>query len=507
MLAAALLFLAQVPGPQVLTFFSPVDDTDQPYGLYLPKDYNEAKKWPLVISLHGATSNHRLNLRRVFGQGNRAGESDSEATRYWPAMKDIGMIVATPLARGTMGYQGIAEDDVYRVLDDVKKRFSIDEDRVYLTGLSMGGGGSLWLSLTKPDVWAAVAAVCPAPPLGTDALAGNAINLPVKLFQGDQDPLVPVAQTRRWAETLLKLGVRGEYVEYPGVRHNSWDKAYADGAIFDWFAPLKRERDPERVRYASANPRYRAAYWVELDSFTPGTLASVDAVRKGATVEITTANLDGFTLKRKAGRVVVDGQTLNPKSMSGSRSFTLVNGKWREGRAPAPSKWKGPIGEVTAKRHIYVYGTADDPSSEELARRRAEAQGLTNWAIVPRQPLLLTLLAMADREVTEKELAQSNLVLLGDARTNSWIAKYGADLPLTLKPGAADYTLVTITRTRDREIAVVTGKPISFAPRPFTPNPLANDYVLLRAGETVASGFFTRDWKPTQTLPDVVEVH
>ena len=151
-------------GPQVLTFFSDADDTEQPYGLYLPQNYDAAKKYPLVIMLHGAGSNHRLALRRVFGKSNANGETDVEATRYFPEWKDVEYIVASPLARGTAGYQGIPEKDVYDVLADVKKRFSVDEDRVYLTGLSMGGGGTLWLGLSRPDVWAAIAPVCPAAP-------------------------------------------------------------------------------------------------------------------------------------------------------------------------------------------------------------------------------------------------------------------------------------------------------------------------------------------------------
>ena len=141
-----------------------MDDTDQPYALYLPKAFDPAKNYPLVISLHGAGSNHRLNLRRVFGQSNLPGETDVEATRYFPDWADIDVFVASPLARGTMGYQGIAEKDVYDVLADVERRFPVDEDRVYLTGLSMGGGGAIWLGLTRPDVWAAIAPVCPVPP-------------------------------------------------------------------------------------------------------------------------------------------------------------------------------------------------------------------------------------------------------------------------------------------------------------------------------------------------------
>ena len=130
-------------GPQVLSFFSSIDDTDQPYGLYIPENYDSSKKYPLIIMLHGAGSNHRLALRRVFGKSNHNGETDVEATRYFPEWKPVDFIVASPFARGTLGYQGVGEQDVYDVLADVEKRFNIDKDRVYLTGLSMGGGGTL----------------------------------------------------------------------------------------------------------------------------------------------------------------------------------------------------------------------------------------------------------------------------------------------------------------------------------------------------------------------------
>ena len=148
--------------------------------------------------------------------------------------------------RGTAGYQGIPENDVYAVLADVKKRFPVDEDRVYLTGLSMGGR-TLWIGLTRPDIWAAIAPVCPAPPNGTEAFAPNALNYPVHFFQGGADPVVKPEGTRNWVKKLQDLGTNVAYDEFPGVQHDSWVPAYKDEAIFKWFGNTRRNPFPDRA--------------------------------------------------------------------------------------------------------------------------------------------------------------------------------------------------------------------------------------------------------------------
>src|SRR6266478_3259759 len=155
LLASPFLLPQTTPGPRTLTFHSTVDDSEQPYALYLPKSLRPDAKYPLVISLHSELSNHRLNLRQVFGLPGRVGDRDADEVRLFSAV-DAGNIVACPLARGTMGYQGIAETDVYEVLADVERRFPIDHDRIYLTGISMGGSGALRFALTRPGIWAAV---------------------------------------------------------------------------------------------------------------------------------------------------------------------------------------------------------------------------------------------------------------------------------------------------------------------------------------------------------------
>lgn len=522
-LAAALPVAAQPlrPGPQVVTFFSQVDDSDQPYGLYVPKDFDASKRYPLVISLHGAGSNHRLNLRRVFGQGNRPGESDAEAARRFPPLKDVDFIVASPLARGSMGYQGIAERDVLDVLADVRQRFPIDEDRVYLTGLSMGGGGTLWLGLTRPDLWAAIAVVCPAAPDGLMELAPNALNLPVYLFHGEADPAVPVGVSRRWASALKELGGPVRYTEFPGVKHNSWDSAYRDGAIFELFGRHRRERFPQRVRFVSRAYRNASAYWIRMDALTPGSPASIDARFTAPNrMEVSTERLDGFTVSLQGHpmfsdarplEIVIDGVRLAGKGAS-EFSFSRVSGSWKAGRFAAPARAKragseGPASEVVAGRHVYIYGTGDNPAPEELSRRRVAALAAADWSS-PRSRLMLDLRVLSDGEARAADLEGANLVLFGTKETNLMIRKLAPQLPMELHAGAADYGLVFVAPAGNRLVLVNSGLPwwtgAEYARRQDARFPAApyrvlmsfGDYILFKGSleDVVAEGRFDANW-------------
>lgn len=460
-------------GPQVVTIFSDVDDSEQPYGLYLPKNYDERRKYPLVVMLHGALSNHRLELKRVFGKSNLPGETDLEASRYFPAWDGVEYIVVTPFARGTMGYQGIAEKDVWDVIADAKRRFSIDEDRTYLTGLSMGGGGTLWIGLTRPDFWAAIAPVCPAPPFGSVERAGNALHLPVHFFQGGADPVVPAEGTRRWRDRLAELGTKVEYVEYPGVQHNSWENAYANGAIFKWFAQFKRNRFPDRVRFTTDRHAYRGAYWVAFDQLTPGTFAKIDAEFKAQNrIEITTSDLDAFTLnlaghpKYKQGpvQITIDGKALT--ASGAAISLRRQNGAWTTGKYERAADAKGPgiegpMSEAVARRHVYVFGTGGTPSREdaqtrrEIANRAAAFGGSTQMG----GRLMLNLRAIADTQVRPSDYESSDLVLFGTKETNNVIAKLADKLPLHLDPKASDYGLLYVYPVNGHYVLVNSGAP------------------------------------------------
>src|SRR5215831_5230750 len=110
------------PGPRLATYLSPVDNTEQTYALYVPPTLEPGRKYPLVISLHAEDTSPQICLMRVFGQENRVADGSLAPLRFFRP-RDVGYLVACPQARGTMGYQGIAERDVYDVLADIERKF------------------------------------------------------------------------------------------------------------------------------------------------------------------------------------------------------------------------------------------------------------------------------------------------------------------------------------------------------------------------------------------------
>jgi poly(3-hydroxybutyrate) depolymerase len=514
-------------GPQVLTFHSSVDDTEQPYGLYLPENYDPARQYPLVMMLHGAGSNHRLALRRVFGKSNAKGETDVEASRYFPNWKAVDYIVASPLARGTMGYQGIAEKDVLDVLADVQERFSVDENRTYLTGLSMGGGGTLWLGLSHPHIWAAIAPVCPAPPPMAADLAGNALNIPVKIFQGGADPVVSAASVQEWVERFEAQQVEVEYVEYPGVGHDSWVPAYADGTIFEWFSQYERDDDPEHVRFSTYDYEHAESFWVRINAITPGELAFIEAEFTAKNkIEVRTRNVESFTLTLKGHpffdpngrtRFNVDGRIYQTATRLQNLNMVKTEAGWKMGAYRPEGLYKkkgqeGPMLRTISDRHVYVYGTADKPTEEVLAQRRAQAEQAAYWSLYRGEFLGRIMVfprVLSDRQVRPSDFESANLILFGDRQTNSVIERFADDLPLELAAESEGHGLALVYPQGDRLILVNSGRSIMEAPHPpEAPEglnwlglpamfrlALYQDFVLFDEDKVLVNGLFDQQWQ------------
>ncbi|MFO8000858.1 MAG: prolyl oligopeptidase family serine peptidase, partial [Marinilabilia sp.] len=444
---------------------------------YLPENFEPEKTYPLVVMLHGAMSNHRLALRRVFGKTNLPGESDAEASRYFPEWDNEEYIVVAPYARGTMGYVGIPEEDVMQVIEKTRKDFNIDRNRIYLTGLSMGGGGTLFIGLSRPDLFAAIAPVCPAPPPETFDLLENALNLPVAIHQGGADPVVRPEGTRQIVDELRNTGTMVEYHEYPGVQHDSWDNAYAEGKIFDWFDKIERNPFPDRVRFATKRYKYSSAYWLKIDKLMPGDLSRVDARFADTNqIKVEAENIDAFTLdlsghdnfnKDELLEVVINGEEVSslPKLEHG---FTRENGEWEARRYHAPVMAKkqgleGPLDEVLNDRHVFVYGTLGVEDEAEYQRRKEKAFEAADFSVTfggdYYQESTINPRVIPDQDVSSYDRQHSNLILLGDHTTNSIIAEIKDKLPVHLKDSTGTYGMVYIYPHNGNYVVVNSGVP------------------------------------------------
>jgi predicted peptidase len=198
------------------------DGKEAKYVLFVPHDYNGDKPYPLILFLHGA--------------GERmGGQKEPVAVGIGPAIKksekDFPCLVIIPQAR--RGWQA-GSPDAKRALDilaEVEKEYKVDAKRVYLTGLSMGGYGTWSLAVAHPDKWAAIVPVCGG---GDPKQAEKIKDIPCWCFHGDADPAVKVEKSRQMIEAIKKAGGDPKYTEYPGVGHNSWDKAYGTKELLPW---------------------------------------------------------------------------------------------------------------------------------------------------------------------------------------------------------------------------------------------------------------------------------
>src|SRR5262249_31485379 len=142
--------------------------------------------------------------------------------------------------------------------------------------------------------WAGVVAMCPDSMPGAEDLGPNLLDVPLRIYHGEQDTVVPVSSSRAWQRRLLDAGVPVTYLEYPLTRHNVWDVAYSRDGAFEWLAAQRRNRWPDRVRFLARSYRYSSAYWVRIDRLTPGVTAQIDARRlPNGDVQVSAKNLDG----------------------------------------------------------------------------------------------------------------------------------------------------------------------------------------------------------------------
>lgn len=205
------------------------------YRLVLPEDYNSNNTYPLILFLHGAGERGSDNTKQLNNCVQNIANSAPNAIIVAPQCTEGNQWVDTPWSNVSYSTDTVAESNelqmVMMLLEKLKKEYSVDKDRIYVSGISMGGFGTWDLITRHPNTFAAAIPVCG----GADSSKAEVVkNIPIYTFHGESDWDVPVAGTRAMVEAIKTAGGNKiTYTEYAGRGHNIWDDAFATTGLFD----------------------------------------------------------------------------------------------------------------------------------------------------------------------------------------------------------------------------------------------------------------------------------
>jgi predicted esterase len=419
-----------------------VDGSIQYCRAYLPAEYVTSEQWPLILTLHGynPANPKYVDWWRVD-------------LRHHPIAENQGAIYIEPHGRGNAQYLGIGDRDVMRCLDEAKRRFAVDADRIYLTGESMGGHGTWAVAARHPDVFAAAAPVFggwdfritnvsspvtqPAPATTLEAFgfertssfseAENLLHVPLLVVHGDADAAVNVINSRHVVTMMQRWGYDIRYHEMPGYEHEDLGQ---QAMIADWLLTHRRVAAPATVRLRSTDLAGAAAYWLRVRAFqSPSEIIRVAAeVLQPGLVRIDSTNVAALTIHLPAAlrgpteklRVIWNGQAHELNAARGGELGTIPSAKLvkRAGLA-------GPLSAVVATPFALVVGTiSTDARMRETIQARADylAQQWLGWQ---HQPLRM----LKDTEVTAEHEKAYSLMLIGGADANAVTRKLARQLP------------------------------------------------------------------------------
>jgi predicted esterase len=455
------------------TFLSRIDGSVQYFAVLPPKNYDPNKTYALILSLHGAGVE-------------ASGQADAYRAKDWA-------FVVCPTNRKPFGFdwQDWGRLDCLEVLSEAESQFPIDDNRIYLTGHSMGGHGTWHIGLHHPDLFAAM-----APSAGWTSFqlyvpyflrksdifghpgllairdmglreerllnfVENALNLPIYILQGGADDNVPPVHARFFYSALKKLGYRALYREVEGMGH-WWDNKETEGIdcvdsdeLLDFLKNKVRNPNPKHIIFKTTDIGLNNKNgWLEIDE--PERLYNdslVDAEIKDGTITVTTENIAQFTIhisseliSQKEMNLKVNGQELRCK-LSGNDFITLQK-KGRQFQLKKSEKHKllqrpsriknvskspalfGPIKKAYFSPFILIYGTQGGSDSTEinLHHARIEAQ---NWWLRGNGYVEI----IPDIEVNSEIVRRYNLIIFGGPETNAVSAKIMKDLPISIENG------------------------------------------------------------------------
>ena len=504
---------APAPGELTVRYYrSPIDDSVQPYSIWLPQDYSREQKYAVVVQLHGTNFKEVLSGSRLRPRGMGASQ--------W-VIPQLPVIYVHCTGGPTTFYQGIGEVDILSVIEEVKRLHSIDPDRVFIMGHSMGGAGSYTVGLHQPDHFGGIMAFDPA--MGNKAAVVQS-GLP-EWMQPQIDIVTPskLYSNARNVDVFFKnagAGIQRNNTEYsdgivaqggfattevlPGLPH-SFGSMYPNA---NWVTELIAHpirRRPAEVKFYTNTLQYNRAYWVTLDRLTQHNAdAIVTATCNESRVSVTTNNIDAFTLrldeaptpKGSSAKLLIDGRELLSGPLPAIVHLHRTSGDWQVGEVPATGLAKrhglqGPIGDAFNSRFLAVYGKDDrDLAISELDAIRNPPGPFDIHGDFP--------MKVAEK-VTSQDIQTSNLILFGTPESNVVLKRIASSLP-SESLNQSGVFIYPNPENPNRYVVVWNTRVLSLPKHGLSagwimPLNLLPDYVQVNDGKIVSGGFFSNEWK------------
>ncbi len=533
------------PAPGTLTMRylrSRTDGSVQPYALWLPKRYDPAGKYPLLIQLHGIGPKQLAGRRHLWkGMG----------VLEWIDVHTP-VIIAHCYGRGNTFYQGMGEVDVLETVDEIRRLFPVDPERIFLMGHSMGGAGAYTVGLHHPDGFGSITPIDPA--MGSRITPQDDAEMPAwmtpQVAINSFGRLYPNARNVNVFFKNAGAGIGGSSTEYSDgiVAQGGFSTTESFPGLPHHFAPILSyavfvpqaivqpiRRHPPEVKLYTNTLRYNRAYWVTIDrlirhnehslvtaTFDDGKPRPQPGRRPGAgqppapapesrpaSLRVSTTNVEALTL-RLAGAVVpkglelpleVDGRQVLAERMPEIVHLKKASGSWRTVEAPAVGRGKrhgmqGPVGDAFNSKFLAVYGERDrELAIAELDALRNPPGRLVIHGDFPMKPAA---------KLTRQDIESFNLILFGTPATNAVLKRIADALPKQLiedkRDGAGAVFIHPNPENPDRYVVVWTARVLSLPDNGLRagyilPVNLLPDYALVKEGKLVSAGHFDGDWK------------
>lgn len=219
-----------------------------PYNIYFPKDYDGRKDYPLIFFMHGAGErglDNKAQLKHIAPiLASQETQSKYPSILVFPQCPLNDYWASVDRSNNQWNY---SNDDrptaaglkAEKLIDYIVENYKVDKKRTYISGLSMGGFGTYSILTRMPDKVSAAITICGGANI---KYAEQFKNVPLKIFHGGSDDVVPVSLSRNLAKKLDSLDAPFEYIEYPDMGHDIWNKVYQDPNTLEWLFSQKNNR-------------------------------------------------------------------------------------------------------------------------------------------------------------------------------------------------------------------------------------------------------------------------